>query len=171
MEESRMLARCSIFLSILTSQTWQQKSCCATPNVHTAKPIGAMSGDVASSQSQQKKHSRSAIGWRYVWISLRTFWSTHVYQAFHSNPANSQPTLYAQNIPTVAYTVPPNDEHIPVCARNMYRLLILSNWKQTVHLDGPIILMDTTAFLPNSSALPRRPYSSNDPYPFILHRY
>jgi hypothetical protein len=50
----------------LTRENHQFKySCCATPNVHIAKPIGTMSGDVASSQSQQK-HSRSAIGWRSV---------------------------------------------------------------------------------------------------------
>jgi hypothetical protein len=28
--------------------------------------------------NHSKKHSRSAIGWRSVWISVRTFWSTHV---------------------------------------------------------------------------------------------
>jgi hypothetical protein len=56
--QNLMLARCSIFKSMLTSQTllnrWWQKLCCATPNVHIAKPLGTMSGDVASSQSQQK---------------------------------------------------------------------------------------------------------------------
>jgi hypothetical protein len=56
--QNLMFVRCSIFKSMLTSKRdctgGDKNSCCATPNVHTAKPIGTMSGDIASSQSQQK---------------------------------------------------------------------------------------------------------------------
>jgi hypothetical protein len=40
-----------------------------------------------------------------------------VYYDFHSNPASSQPTKYAQNIPIAVNTVPPDDEQIS--AQNM----------------------------------------------------
>ena len=38
-------------------------SYCATPNVHTATPLGMLSGDIPCSQAQ-RTHSRTAIGWR-----------------------------------------------------------------------------------------------------------
>jgi len=38
-------------------------SCCATPNVHTATPLGMLSGDIPCSQAL-RTHSHTAIGWR-----------------------------------------------------------------------------------------------------------
>jgi hypothetical protein len=68
---SQMATRC-FFCSGVRCLGWRRKrdwtggdknSCCATPNVHTAKPIGTISGDVASSRSQQKNiHVVPSVG-------------------------------------------------------------------------------------------------------------
>jgi len=47
-------------------------SCCATPNVHTATPLGILNGDVPCSQAQ-RAHSRTAIGWRSVELVSKLF--------------------------------------------------------------------------------------------------
>jgi hypothetical protein len=47
-------------------------SCCATPIVHTATPLGMLSGDVPCSQAQ-RSHSRTAIGWRSMELVLKLF--------------------------------------------------------------------------------------------------
>jgi hypothetical protein len=57
-------------------------------------------------------------------------------------------------IPSVLYTVLPDDEQIS--ARSMYRLLIVINWKQTVQLVGLIILKHRQFLDFNLSGLPLR---------------
>jgi len=47
-------------------------SCCATPNVHTATPLGILSGDVTCSQAQ-RTHSCTAIGWRSMELVSKLF--------------------------------------------------------------------------------------------------
>ena len=47
-------------------------SCCETPNVHTATPLGTLSGDVPCSQAQ-RTHSCSAIRWRSVELVWELF--------------------------------------------------------------------------------------------------
>jgi hypothetical protein len=47
----------------VTGTRGDKHSCCATPNVHTATPLGMLSGDVPCSQAQ-RTHSCTAIGWR-----------------------------------------------------------------------------------------------------------
>jgi len=47
-------------------------SCCATPNIHTATPLGILSGDVPCSQAQ-RTHSRTAIGWRFMALVSKRF--------------------------------------------------------------------------------------------------
>ena len=47
-------------------------SCCATPNVHTATPLGMHSGDVPCSQAQCT-HSHTAIGWRSMELVSKLF--------------------------------------------------------------------------------------------------
>jgi hypothetical protein len=50
----------------------------------------------------------------------------------------------------VVYTVPPDNEQ--KSARNLYRLLIVINWKQIVHLVGPTILIYYDARSTNSAS-------------------
>jgi hypothetical protein len=47
-------------------------SCCATLYVHTATPLGMLSGNVPCSQAQ-RTHSRTAIGWRSMELVLKLF--------------------------------------------------------------------------------------------------
>jgi hypothetical protein len=47
-------------------------SCCATPIVHTATPLGTLSGDVPCSEAQ-RTHSRSTIRWRSVELDWELF--------------------------------------------------------------------------------------------------
>jgi hypothetical protein len=47
-------------------------SCCATPNVQIATPLGMLSGDVPCSQVQHA-HSRTAIGWRSMELVSKLF--------------------------------------------------------------------------------------------------
>jgi len=47
-------------------------SCCATHNVHTATPLGMLSGDVPCFQAQ-RTHSLIAIGWRSVELVSKLF--------------------------------------------------------------------------------------------------
>jgi len=49
-----------------------KNSCCATPNVHTATPLGILSGDLPCSQAQ-RTHSHTAIGWRSVELVSKLF--------------------------------------------------------------------------------------------------
>jgi hypothetical protein len=44
--------------------------------------------------NHSKKHSRSAIGWRSVWISIRTFWSTYIF-IVHAISTNTMPAISA----------------------------------------------------------------------------
>ena len=54
-------------------------SCCATPIIHTATPLGILSGDVPCSQAQ-RTHSRTAIGWRSMELVSKLFDTpTYVY--------------------------------------------------------------------------------------------
>jgi len=65
--QNLMFALCSSFTSMLNRKCEETRgdkhSCCATPNVHTASPLGMLSGDVPCSQAQ-RTHSHTAIGWR-----------------------------------------------------------------------------------------------------------
>ena len=47
-------------------------SCCATPNVHTATPLGVLSSDLPCSQTQRTRSS-TAIGWRSMELVSKLF--------------------------------------------------------------------------------------------------
>jgi len=55
-------------------------SCCATPNVHTATPLGILSGNVPCSQVQ-RTHSHTAIGWCSMELVSKLF-DTPTYLSF-----------------------------------------------------------------------------------------
>jgi hypothetical protein len=56
-------------------------SCCATPNVHTATPLGILSGDIPCSQAQ-RTHSCTAIGWHSMELVSKIFYtSTHIHRS------------------------------------------------------------------------------------------
>ena len=72
-----MFALCSSFTSMLKLQMWSHMwwhSFCATPNVHTAKPLGILSGDVHCSQAQPT-HSHTAISWRSMELVSKLFYT------------------------------------------------------------------------------------------------
>jgi hypothetical protein len=60
--------------------------CCTTPNVHTAMPLGILSGDIPCSQPQ-RTHSRTAIGWCSMEPASKLF-DTPTYLACHKHNFN-----------------------------------------------------------------------------------
>ena len=70
-----------LFYAPISCQCWNRKcegtrgdkhSCCATPNAHTATPLGILSGDVPCSQAHCT-HSRTAISWQSMELVSKLF--------------------------------------------------------------------------------------------------
>ena len=87
-------------------------SCCATPNVHAATPLGMLSGDVPCSQAR-RTHSCTAIGWRSMEQVSKLF-DTPSYKSGPSNAfcfvwqlrcCTSLPSQFLMFLLIILYTV------------------------------------------------------------------